>query len=94
MHEVFDNKKATEILLADGWHEIEGSSLEGVSYEFSPSPLDSVPHAGVRWYELDEGGEKFSMFAPLGQVLAISGGWPQPEPANEQQAIVGEMVGI
>jgi hypothetical protein len=76
MRDLFDNKKATSILLADGWHEIADGTLEGVNYEFSMTH-DSVPHAGVRWREEDESGEKFSMFAPLGQILAIAGGWPE-----------------
>lgn len=92
--ELFNNRKATDILLADGWHEIVEGTLEGICYEFSPLPDSSVPHAGVRWWELDEGGAKFSMFAPLGQVLAISGGWSDDEdPAPAKDALVEELVG-
>jgi hypothetical protein len=82
MRDLFDNAKATAVLLADGWHDIEEGTLEGVNYEFSLTQ-DSVPHAGIRWRELDESGAKFSMFAPLGQVLAISGGWPEREEEYE-----------
>lgn len=93
MRDLFDCKKATEILLADGWHEIADGTLEGVSYEFSLT-ADSVPHAGVRWRERDEEGTVFSMFSPLGQVLAIAGGWPEPELQTENDALVSEMVGV
>ena len=74
MHELFDNKKANAVLLADGWHDVVDGSLEGIAYEFSLTS-HSVPHAGIRWWELDEDGVKIAMFAPLGQVLAICGGW-------------------
>jgi hypothetical protein len=93
MHELFECRKATDILLADGWHEIADGSLEGVNYEFSMT-RDSVPHAGVRWREIDEAGEKVAMFAPLGQVLAISGGWPEPEAGPERSVFIDDLVGV
>ena len=94
MTDLFHCKGATDILLADGWHEIADGTLEGINYEFSVTPTGSVPHAGVRWRELDEAGEKIAMFSPLGQVLAIAGGWPEPELQTENDALVSEMVGV
>lgn len=93
MHELFECRKATDILLADGWHEIADGTLEGVNYEFSLT-RDSVPHAGVRWREIDEAGEKIAMFAPLGQVLAICGGWPNEDvpQTQEHHTLVPELV--
>ena len=92
MTQIFDHKKATGVLLADGWHDIVDGTLEGVCYEFG-NAWSSVTHAGVRWREEDEGGEKISMFAPLGQVLAISGGWPEEVTAVTQEQPEAELVG-